>query len=156
MGYIFALEKCPLQNKRMTFTTLREHLADAATKYWFEQIWNLKREYIHLWITIAQDTSWKVFPLDSWHLIIFIKLLCSFRLGTLFMENSLKLNKIFTSIRNKTPNIYIYIYFIRNDKIVFIDKESKRRMRDPPHKIQESDQNVIKTLPLYKEIYTKN
>ena len=39
----------------MTFTTLREHLADADTNYWFEHIWNLKRGYIHLWITIAQD-----------------------------------------------------------------------------------------------------
>lgn len=36
-----------------------------------------------------------------------------------------------------------------------MDKKYKRRMGDPPHKIQKSDQSMTKTHPLYKETYTK-
>ena len=54
----------------------------------------------------------------------------------------LLINYFLRPVINIVVNAFFFLFFIRNNNIVYIDKKCKRRMRDPPHKIQESDQNM--------------
>ena len=48
-----------------------------------------------------------------------------------------------------------FIFFLKQRYIRYGQKKNKRRMRDPPHKIKESDQNMTEAPPLFKGTCTK-